>query len=91
MPSPNRQQPDRTPEKLPEKPQTGMAKGLRVSLEILLVLVGIALCAGIAKGLAPALPGLAGLLRLFLNPVFLVLAVAGFLLFRVGRGRKRDR
>ncbi len=68
-----------------------MAKGVRVTLEILVVLVGIALCAGIAKGLAPALPGLAGLLRLFLNPVFLVLAAAGFLLFRVGRGRRRDR
>ena len=40
-----------------------MAKGLRVTLEILLVLLAIALCAGIAKGLAPALPGLAGLLR----------------------------
>lgn len=68
---------------------TSLPPTVRILGEITILVLGIAAVLVISRGLVPVAPAMAGALRALLHPVVLVLVVALFLLFRVGRGRSR--
>lgn len=70
-------------------------KALRVILEIALIVVALSALTIIVKGIGPAAPGVARLLRVLLHPFTLIAIALLFLLTRLGRTRdqaaKHDR
>lgn len=61
---------------------------MRVLGELLILGLGIAVVMVAGRGLTPVAPALGGILRALFHPVVLLLVVALFLLFRLGRSRR---
>ena len=64
---------------------------LRVVFEVAVLIVGVALLLGVAKGFSPILPVVGSVLRALLHPVTLILGGLLFVLLRMGVIRARRR
>lgn len=72
-------------------PRRSRGRALRVVGEVALLIVGLAILLGVARGLTPIAPVLGTVLRFALNPLTLLLGGLLFILLRMGVIRARRR